>query len=188
MHRAMTRPTGERPPTHLRAPQLKGIAMTQTAVPTESAAVRRDGKQPGRHERIRNEIIEYLARNGASKLADISNEVTACRDTVRTHLTALERAAIVRSNIPPGTRARTTPFYSLASQTKAAVIAREAIKVQLTVHIKQASDGQLTLAVDEMPGLLAYASRFSEIPDAVRSVVARRTGKREEDFSIVIRF
>jgi predicted ArsR family transcriptional regulator len=88
--------------------------MTQTAVPPKSPAAKTDGKRRGRHQQIRTQILEYLARNGASRLSDITNEVTACRDTIRSHLTVLENAAIVRSNIPAGTRARTTPFYSLA--------------------------------------------------------------------------
>ncbi len=60
------------------------------------------------------QIIEYLARNGASRLSDVSSELTASKETVRSHLKALENAAIVRSDIPAESRARMTPFYSLA--------------------------------------------------------------------------
>lgn len=63
---------------------------------------------------IRTLIIDYLASNGASKVADISNGIASCRDSVRHHLAALESASIVRSNIAPGERGRFTPFYALA--------------------------------------------------------------------------
>jgi predicted ArsR family transcriptional regulator len=63
---------------------------------------------------IRAQIIDYLASNGASKVADISSGIASCRDSVRHHLAALESASIVRSNIAPGERGRFTPFYALA--------------------------------------------------------------------------
>lgn len=63
---------------------------------------------------IRARIIHYLAHNGASKVTDISHGISSCRDTVRHHLAALERASIVRADIAPGARGRFTPFYALA--------------------------------------------------------------------------
>lgn len=72
-----------------------------------------DSSNDGRRTTVRSLIIDYLASNGASKVADISAAVTASRNCVRYHLAALERAAIVRSNISPGTREGCTPFYAL---------------------------------------------------------------------------
>jgi predicted transcriptional regulator len=65
---------------------------------------------------VRRLIIDYLASNGASKVAEISSGIYASRDSVRYHLAALERAAIVRSDISPGTREGCTPFYALAPE------------------------------------------------------------------------
>jgi predicted transcriptional regulator len=66
-----------------------------------------------RRRPIRSKIIDYLASNGASKVADISSGIICSRDCVRYHLAALEKAGIVRSNISPGTREGFTPFYAL---------------------------------------------------------------------------
>jgi len=66
-----------------------------------------------RSKPIRSQIIDYLASNGASKVADISNGIASSRDSVRYHLAALETASIVRSDISPGARCRFTPFYAL---------------------------------------------------------------------------
>jgi predicted ArsR family transcriptional regulator len=63
---------------------------------------------------VRTQIIKYLASNGASKVADISNGIASSRDSVRYHLAALETASIVRSDIAPGARSRFTPFYALS--------------------------------------------------------------------------
>ena len=65
---------------------------------------------------IRSQIIDYLASNGASKVADISDGIASSRGSVRYHLAALEGASIVRSNISPGARGRFTPFYGLAPE------------------------------------------------------------------------
>ncbi|WP_066289926.1 winged helix-turn-helix domain-containing protein [Arthrobacter sp. B6] len=67
---------------------------------------------------VRSLIIDYLAVNGASKVAEISAAVTASRNCVRYHLAALERASIVRSNISPGTREGFTPFYALIPESR----------------------------------------------------------------------
>ena len=78
-------------------------------------AVRGGNHQPKvRSNQIRYRIVEYLAHNGASKVSELSSALGATRDIVRYHLTALEAAAVVRSDIPPKSRARFTPFYSLA--------------------------------------------------------------------------
>lgn len=169
--------------------------MTQTAVPSKGQAAATGikgsdavGKRGGKPLHIRAQIIEYLARNGASRLSDISSDVAACRDTIRSHLLALEKAAIVRSNIPAGTRARTTPFYSLASRAGAgAAASAQDSPVILTVHITQAADGQLTLAVDELPGLTAYARSFGDIPSSVRAAASLWTGKASEAFTVQVR-
>jgi predicted ArsR family transcriptional regulator len=70
---------------------------------------------PGRSP-VRHLIIDYLASNGASKVAEISSGIYASRDCVRYHLAALERAAIVRSDIAPGARDGCTPFFALAPE------------------------------------------------------------------------
>jgi predicted ArsR family transcriptional regulator len=71
----------------------------------------------GRRTTVKSLIIDYLASNGASKVAEISAAVNASRNGVRYHLAALESASIVRSNISPGTREGFTPFYALVSET-----------------------------------------------------------------------
>jgi predicted ArsR family transcriptional regulator len=71
------------------------------------------GSSRSSSNRIRSQIVEFLAHNGASRVSDIKSALGASKDIVRYHLTALETASIVRSNISPGTRARFTPFYSL---------------------------------------------------------------------------
>ncbi|HJV97769.1 MAG TPA: winged helix-turn-helix domain-containing protein [Arthrobacter sp.] len=79
----------------------------------EKTERRADRGISGQRNTVRSLIIDYLASNGASKVAEISAAVTASRNCVRYHLAALERAAIVRSNISPGTREGCTPFYAL---------------------------------------------------------------------------
>ncbi|MCU1555127.1 MAG: transcriptional regulator, ArsR family [Arthrobacter sp.] len=76
------------------------------------------GRGKGR-DTVRSLIIDYLASNGASKVAEISAGVIASRNCVRYHLAALERASIVRSNILPGTREGCTPFYALVPEPRA---------------------------------------------------------------------
>jgi hypothetical protein len=82
--------------------------------PTDAQTIQRRKKTP--RTPIKVQIVDYLASNGASKVADISNGIACCRDSVRHHLAALESAAIVRSNIAPGERSRFTPFYALAPE------------------------------------------------------------------------
>jgi predicted transcriptional regulator len=73
----------------------------------------------GRRNTVRSLIVDYLASNGASKVAEISAAVNASRNCVRYHLAALECASIVRSNISPGTRQGCTPFYALVPENRA---------------------------------------------------------------------
>lgn len=162
--------------------------MTQTAVRPQPQAAGTAGKTRGRNQRIRTQILEYLARNGASRVSDISNEVAACRDTIRTHLVALENAAIVRSNIPTATRARATPFYSLTPQTTLRGMEREEPMSELTVRIKHVNDGQLTLVIDELPDLVAFAPGFSHIPEAAQAAAAQWTGRPAQDFRVRVLF
>ncbi|GAA1267897.1 hypothetical protein GCM10009589_21550 [Arthrobacter pascens] len=88
--------------------------MTDAVSPSRPAASNGGNRRRKvRPNQIRSRIVEYLAHNGASKVADISSALGFSRDVVRYHLTALENASIVRSNLSPGMRARFTPFYSL---------------------------------------------------------------------------
>ena len=82
-------------------------------VQTRTLARHAGGDSNARRKTVRSLIIEFLAGNGASKVAEISAGVTASRNCVRYHLAALERASVVRSNISPGTREGCTPFYAL---------------------------------------------------------------------------
>ncbi|HYH77916.1 MAG TPA: winged helix-turn-helix domain-containing protein [Arthrobacter sp.] len=72
----------------------------------------------GRRNTVRSLIVDYLASNGASKVAEITAAVNASRNCVRYHLAALECASIVRSNISPGTREGFTPFYALVPDNR----------------------------------------------------------------------
>ncbi len=90
--------------------------MTQTIERQEPAPALSTAEVRTRHTRIHAQIISYLARNGASRISEILNEVSACRDTLGVHLKVLEDAQIIQCNLPPGTRARSTPFYSLRPQ------------------------------------------------------------------------
>lgn len=56
--------------------------------------------------------------------------------------------------------------------------------MQLTVRIKQATDGWLDLHVLELPDLKVYVRRVGEIPAAVSQAAAARTGRPAEDFII----
>ena len=81
-------------------------------VPERRARIHTDNRKSRRNQ-TRSRIVDYLADNGASKVSDISSALGSSRDTVRYHLTALEAASMVRSNISPGMRASCTPFYYL---------------------------------------------------------------------------
>ena len=93
---------------------MKGMEMTadfELRSPTDLHRFER--RERARSGSIRSRIVGYLAGNGASKLADISNGIATSRDSVRYHLAALEAASIVRSDISAGARGRFTPFYAL---------------------------------------------------------------------------
>lgn len=137
-----------------------------------------------RTQLTRAQILAYLARNGASKVSDITDGVTACKDTVKARLAELEDEGSIRANVPAEIRGRTTPYYSLT----AAGVAPEAPKTVLTVHIKQATDGKLTLAFDDYPELTATARSFVHIPSVSRQAAAGHTGHPEDSFTVHIRF
>lgn len=137
-----------------------------------------------RTQLTRTQILNYLARNGASKVSDITDGVTACKDTVKARLSELEEEGSIRANVPADIRGRTTPYYSLTT----AGLPAEAPKTVITVHIQHAADGQLTLAFDDFPGLTTTARSFVDIPTAARSAASRLTGHLEDSFAVHIRF
>ncbi|QCO96750.1 winged helix-turn-helix transcriptional regulator [Arthrobacter sp. 24S4-2] len=65
---------------------------------------------------VRAQIVDHLARRGASRISDISDAVNSPRASVQYHLLRLEDASMVRSNIPSGERARFTPYYYLTTR------------------------------------------------------------------------
>jgi predicted transcriptional regulator len=83
---------------------------------SRTAARRGSRSERERSSQLRSQIIDYLARNGASKVADISRSIASSRDCIRYHLAALETASIVRSDISAGTRGGFTPYYALAPE------------------------------------------------------------------------
>jgi len=84
------------------------------SAPDSQVAVRGGNHEPKvRSNQIRDRIVQYLAYNGASKVSELSLALGATKDIVRYHHTVLEAGSVVRSDIPPSTRARFTPFYSL---------------------------------------------------------------------------
>ncbi len=64
---------------------------------------------------LRDRILAYLEQHGPRRTYDISAAVRASKGATQYHLTALESASLVQSNIPPENRARSTPFYALVS-------------------------------------------------------------------------
>lgn len=150
--------------------------MTTTAINSKPAQ--------GRIERTRTEILNYLADHGASKVSDITGAVTACKDTVKVRLAELEEEGAVRSNVPAAERGRTTPYYSLTVSAFPPGTPRTVI----TVHIKYATDGRLTLAIDDYPELTTTARSFIDIPAAARQAASRHTGQPEDSYTVHIRF
>lgn len=59
--------------------------------------------------------------------------------------------------------------------------------MQLTARIKQATDGQLSLVVEELPALAVHASNLEDIPGAVRRAAAELTGRNQDDFEVDLR-
>lgn len=88
---------------------LKG---TVYADPTTGSA----GPIELRRNLVRAQIMDHLATRGASRVSDISDGVGSPRASVQYHLLRLEDASIVRSNIPAGERARSTPYYYLTAR------------------------------------------------------------------------
>ncbi|BCW04144.1 hypothetical protein NtRootA1_02820 [Arthrobacter sp. NtRootA1] len=154
-------------------------AMTTTSIkaPTRTTSQTRT-------QLTRSQILNYLARNGASKVSDITHGVTACKDTVKARLSELEEEGSIRANVPADIRGRTTPYYSLTT----ADLPPEPPKTIITVHIKHAADGRLTLAFDDYPGLTTTARSFVDIPAAARNAASRYTGHPEASFAVHIRF
>jgi hypothetical protein len=58
----------------------------------------------------------------------------------------------------------------------------------LTAHIKEATDGWLSLNVDEMPTLVIRARNVEEIPEVVKTAAAELLGRDQQDFDVKIRF
>ncbi|MFJ5955981.1 hypothetical protein ACIQC5_08470 [Paenarthrobacter sp. NPDC092416] len=156
--------------------------MTTTSINTTARAGAKSARN--RTQLTKTQIIAYLADHGASKVADITDAVPACKDTVKARLAELEEDGSIRANVPAGERGRTTPFYSL---TTAGIPADEP-KTVITAHIKHATDGRLTLGFDNYPELTATARSFIDIPAVSRQVAARHTGHPEDSFTVHIRF
>lgn len=60
--------------------------------------------------------------------------------------------------------------------------------MQLTAHIKEATDGRLTVGVIELPVLVIQAANVREIPAAVAESASTLTGRPAEDFDVSIRY
>lgn len=152
--------------------------MTTTA--TQATA----GTPQKRTEQTKTQIMAYLAHHGASTVTDITQGVPACKDTIKARLAELEESGTIRANIPVGQRGGTTPYYSVT----ATGTPRETPQTVITVYIKHATDGQLTLAFDNYPGLNTTARSFIDIPVAAREAAAHHTGQPQDSFTIHIRF
>lgn len=59
--------------------------------------------------------------------------------------------------------------------------------MQLTAHIKEATDGCLTVGVIEFPVLTVQAESIHEIPAAVSESAAALTGRPANDFVVSVR-
>ncbi|WP_454700070.1 hypothetical protein [Arthrobacter humicola] len=129
-------------------------------------------------------IISYLANHGASTVSNITQGVPASRDTIRARLAEMEESGTIRADIPAGQRGGTTPYYSL---TKTGMPS-ETLKSVISVFIRQAADGQLTLAFDNYPGLSATAGRFIDIPEVARHAAAHHTDQPQDKSTVHIRF
>lgn len=94
---------------------LKGSEMNGTIKGTRIAdpITRGTGPIELRPNLVRTQIMDHLAKRGASRMSDISDAAGSPRATVQYHLQRLEDASIIGSNIPAGERSRFTPFYYL---------------------------------------------------------------------------
>lgn len=151
--------------------------MTMTATPSTARTPQTRVRQ------TKARIISYLANHGASTVSNITQGVPASRDTIRARLAELEESGTIRADIPAGQRGRTTPYYSL-TETGATF---ETPKSVITVFIRQAADGQLTLAFDNYPGLSAMAGRFVDIPEVARRAAAQHADQPQDSFTVHIR-
>jgi hypothetical protein len=60
--------------------------------------------------------------------------------------------------------------------------------MRLTARIKEATDGLLTLRVEELPTLVVHARSVIEIPEAVGSAAAQLLHRPKEDFEVELHF
>lgn len=60
--------------------------------------------------------------------------------------------------------------------------------MQLTAQIKEATDGWLSLTIDEMPTLVVHARNVEEIAEVVKTAAAELLGRDRQDFDVKIRF
>jgi hypothetical protein len=58
---------------------------------------------------------------------------------------------------------------------------RGAESMRLTTRIKAATDGRLSLSVEEIPTLDVHARNVGEIPETVQRAAAELIGRKEED-------
>jgi hypothetical protein len=60
--------------------------------------------------------------------------------------------------------------------------------MRLTAHIKEATDGRITLRVEELPDLIIHVRTILEIPDAIRDAAAQLTDRDKKDFEVELDF
>lgn len=60
--------------------------------------------------------------------------------------------------------------------------------MRLTTCIKEATDGWLSLSVEEIPALDVHARNVGEIPVAVQRAAAKLMGREEQDFDVEVRY
>ncbi|MDR6794617.1 hypothetical protein J2W89_003799 [Pseudarthrobacter oxydans] len=60
--------------------------------------------------------------------------------------------------------------------------------MKLTTRIKSATDGKLSLDIEELPALEVDAKNVGEIPEAVQAAAARLTGRDKSEFIIEVRY
>lgn len=58
--------------------------------------------------------------------------------------------------------------------------------MRLTARIKEATDGRISLRVEELPGLVVHARNVTDIP--VGNAAAHVMGRQKEDFEVEIHF
>ncbi|MCA4135491.1 hypothetical protein [Arthrobacter sp. M4] len=60
--------------------------------------------------------------------------------------------------------------------------------MQLTARIKEATDGRITLRVEELPELIVHVRTILEIPDAIGDAAAQLTDRDKKDFEVELHF